>query len=104
MMGTLEASYLMMLGGVIIIGFGLKGFLVPNNFFDGGVTGISLLIHDLYHFNLAYVIILANIPLLIIGIYTINLKFAIKSLLCIIALSALYRSPCFSFAFGGLVP
>ncbi len=84
----LPEDFIMMVIGVVVIGFGLKGFLVPNNFFDGGVTGISLLIHELYHFNLAYVIILANIPLLIVGIYTINLKFAVKSLMCIIALSA----------------
>ncbi len=80
-------DFVMMIIGVIVIGFGLEGFLVPNDFFDGGVTGISLLIHDLYHINLASVIILANIPLLIIGIYTINLKFAVKSLICIILLS-----------------
>jgi hypothetical protein len=29
--------------GVLSAGFGLKGFLMPNNFIDGGVTGISLL-------------------------------------------------------------
>ena len=30
--------------GVISAGFGLKGFLLPNGFIDGGVTGISLLL------------------------------------------------------------
>ena len=33
--------------GILFCGFALKGSLVPNNFFDGGVTGISLLIHEL---------------------------------------------------------
>src|SRR5688572_28135192 len=28
--------------GVVTAGFALKGFLVPNHFFDGGITGISL--------------------------------------------------------------
>ncbi len=82
-------DFIMMVIGVVVIGFGLEGFLVPNNFYDGGVTGISLLLHELYHLNLAYTLVFAaNIPLLIVGIYTINMKFAVKSLLCIIALSA----------------
>jgi hypothetical protein len=29
--------------GVLSAGFGLKGFILPNGFIDGGVTGISLL-------------------------------------------------------------
>lgn len=69
--------------GVIITSFALKGFLVPNHFFDGGITGISLLIHELYHFNLAYVIVLANIPFMIMSMYAINRGFAIKTFFCI---------------------
>ena len=30
--------------GIFSASFGLKGFLIPNQFIDGGVTGISLLI------------------------------------------------------------
>ena len=26
--------------------FALRGFLVPNRFFDGGITGISLVLHE----------------------------------------------------------
>jgi len=37
---------LFMLLGVLSAGFELKGFLIPNDFIDGGVTGISLLIHE----------------------------------------------------------
>jgi uncharacterized membrane-anchored protein YitT (DUF2179 family)/predicted metal-dependent HD superfamily phosphohydrolase len=72
--------------GVITAAFSLQGFLVPNNFFDGGVTGISLLIHEIYHFNLAYVIVLANLPFMIMGIYSINARFALKTFICIILL------------------
>ena len=72
--------------GVIITSFALKGFLVPNHFFDGGITGISLLIHELYHFNLAYVIVLANVPFMIISMYAINRGFAIKTFFCIVLL------------------
>ncbi len=73
--------------GTLIAGFALKGFLVPNHFFDGGVTGISLLLHELYHFNLAYVILIANLPFIIISYFTVSKKFAFKTLGCIALLS-----------------
>lgn len=77
---------LMMIFGVATAGFALKGFLVPNNFFDGGITGISLLIHEIYHINLAFVIIAANLPLIIMSIYIASVRFAIKTFVCIILL------------------
>lgn len=72
--------------GVIIAGFGLKGFLVPNNFFDGGVTGVSLLMHELYHFNLAYTIVLVNLPLLFISYFGVSRNFAIKTFIAVLLL------------------
>ena len=80
--------------GVVTAGFALKGFLVPNNFFDGGVTGISLLVHELYKVPLAYVILLANLPFIILSMYAINYSFAIKTFLCIVLLGlCLFMSP-----------
>jgi uncharacterized membrane-anchored protein YitT (DUF2179 family) len=73
--------------GILVCGFALKSFLVPNNFFDGGVTGISLLISELYHKNIAYVIIPANIPFIIMGIFQVNGRFAWKTLAAIIGVS-----------------
>jgi uncharacterized membrane-anchored protein YitT (DUF2179 family)/predicted metal-dependent HD superfamily phosphohydrolase len=72
--------------GVVLAAFALKGFLVPNGFFDGGITGISLLIHELYHLNLAYVIMLANLPFIIMCMYAINSKYALKTFFCILLL------------------
>ena len=74
------------IAGILFCGFALKGFLVPNKFFDGGVTGISLLIHELYHINIAFVIIAANIPFVILGAYQVNRVFALKTFVCVIAL------------------
>jgi uncharacterized membrane-anchored protein YitT (DUF2179 family) len=74
------------IAGILICGFALKSFLVPNKFFDGGVTGVSLLIHELYHINIAYIIITANIPLIIMGAYQVGGKFAWKTFAAIIGL------------------
>jgi len=72
--------------GILFCGFALKGFLVPNQFFDGGVTGISLLLHELYHFNIAYVIIICNIPFIIMGAFQVGRTFAIKTAVAVIGL------------------
>ncbi len=89
------SDILLIIIGVIITAFALKGFLVPNHFFDGGITGISLLVHEVYHFNLAYVIVLANIPFIIISWYSINKGFAIKTFFCVILLGVSLLYPDF---------
>jgi uncharacterized membrane-anchored protein YitT (DUF2179 family) len=77
-----DAVYI--IAGILLCGFALKSFLVPNAFFDGGVTGISLLIHELYHINIAIVILTVNIPFIIMGIFQVNGRFAWKTLVAII--------------------
>jgi len=72
--------------GILFSGFALKSFLVPNNFFDGGVTGISLLFHETYKVNIAYVIIIANIPFIIAGAFQVGKKFAIKTFIAVVLL------------------
>lgn len=69
--------------GVTFAGIALKFFLVPNHFFDGGVTGISLLIHELHHFNLGLVILLLNLPLIAVSYFTVGKKFAFRTLLSV---------------------
>ncbi len=76
------------IAGTIVSAFALKSFLVPNSFLDGGVTGISLLLHDIFHFNLGLTIILANIPFIIMGGFHVNWRFAVKTLTCVILLAA----------------
>jgi uncharacterized membrane-anchored protein YitT (DUF2179 family) len=73
--------------GVISAAFGLKGFLLPNNFIDGGATGISLLISETTGISISILIIAINIPFVLLGIQVINKTFAIKTGLAIIALA-----------------
>lgn len=82
---TIDTIYIV--SGILFCGFALKGFLVPNQFFDGGVTGISLLLHELYHWNIGFVIILANLPFIIVGASQISKTFAIKTLMAVIGLA-----------------
>lgn len=72
--------------GIIVAAFALSSFLVPNHFFDGGVTGVSLLIHEIYDANLAVTILLLNLPLVALSFFTVGRNFAVKMLLSVIFL------------------
>ncbi len=73
--------------GIIVAAFALKCFLVPNRFFDGGVTGLSLLIHELYHFNLSVVLVLLNLPFIVLSFFTVSKQFSFRILVSVIFLS-----------------
>ena len=73
--------------GIFCAGFGLKGFLLPNSFIDGGVTGISLLVQNVTGFNLEYLILIINAPFIALGYRQFGRSFAIKSLFAIIGLA-----------------
>lgn len=76
-------NLLLMVLGVVSAGFGLKGFLIPNHFIDGGVTGISLLMNQETGIPLSMLIILINLPFILLGWRQINVVFGIKSILAI---------------------
>jgi len=80
-------DFFLILVGVLSAGFGLKGFLIPNGFIDGGVTGISLLLAHLSIGSLPFLIFAINIPFMIIGWKQIGKNFVIKTLLAIIGLA-----------------
>lgn len=73
--------------GVASAGFGLKGFLLPNHFLDGGVMGISLLVNILYHIDLSVLVFVLNIPFIIIGYTQVSKLFAFKTLVAIVLLA-----------------
>lgn len=80
-------EYIFVIIGVFSAGFGLKGFLLPNRFIDGGATGISLLLQNVTSIDLSYFLILVNLPFLILASRTIGLKFAIRSVAAIALLA-----------------
>jgi uncharacterized membrane-anchored protein YitT (DUF2179 family) len=80
------SDLLFIVAGVLCMGFALMSFLVPNQFLDGGVTGISLLTHELTHVNVAYIIALANLPFVFLGYKLIGAQFAMKTLFSVVLL------------------
>jgi len=80
-------DFLLIACGIVSACFGLKSFLMPSEFIDGGVTGISLLISTLTGFKLSYLIIIINIPFVILGYSQIGKLFAIKTAFAIAVLA-----------------
>jgi uncharacterized membrane-anchored protein YitT (DUF2179 family) len=73
--------------GIFSAAFGLKGFLLPNGFLDGGVMGISLLTNQVTGINLSFLVIVLNIPFIIIGYTQVSKLFAFKTLIAITGLA-----------------
>lgn len=73
--------------GILSAGFGLKGFLIPNHFLDGGVVGISLITTELTGISLSILVLLINIPFIIMGYHQVSKRFALKTFICIAGLS-----------------
>ncbi len=82
----IKDSFLIIMG-IASAGFGLKGFLIPNSFIDGGVTGISLLTEQVTGISLSILLVIINLPFIIAGYSQISKAFAVKSVLAIIGLA-----------------
>ncbi len=80
-------DFLLITLGIFSASFGLKGFLLTNEFIDGGATGISLLISALTKLPLSLLIICINIPFIILANKILGKTFAIKTALAISGLS-----------------
>ena len=73
--------------GVFSAAFGLEGFLLANQFIDGGVTGVSLLISNLTGWSLSSLLVVINAPFIVLGYYNLGKAFAIKTTLAISSLA-----------------
>ncbi len=77
-------EFLLIAVGITSASIGLKGFLLPNHFLDGGVTGVSLLVNHVTGWDIAWLIVVINAPFIWLGYRQISSILAIKSTLSII--------------------
>jgi uncharacterized membrane-anchored protein YitT (DUF2179 family) len=76
----------------IAIGTGLailamKGFMLPNHFMDGGVTGISILLHEVFKINIGLVFVAFNGVFIYMGYRKIGKTFAIQTIIAVFLFS-----------------
>ncbi len=65
----------------------MKGFMIPNRFMDGGVTGISILLHEMFHINISLLVIVLNAFFIYLGYKKIGKTFALQTTIAVILLS-----------------
>lgn len=70
-----------MLALCLVQGLVINGFYVPNSFLSGGITGISLLFNYLWGLPSWLCLLVLNMPIAILGIIHLDLKFALFSAL-----------------------
>ena len=80
-------SIIYSISGVLLAVIGLQGFMVPNNFLDGGVTGISILVMGFANIHISILLIVFNIPFLFLGYKKIGHVFAMKASFAVILLA-----------------
>ncbi len=69
--------------GAFIAGFGLEGFLIPNNMIDGGIVGISIMLSYLTKANLGVLILCINLPFIFLALKKLGKLFVFQTLYAI---------------------
>ena len=65
--------------GVASAAFGLESFLLPNNFIDGGATGLALMITTIAHVPLPLLLVLINAPFVYLAYRLLGIGFAMRT-------------------------
>lgn len=83
---SLKSNFYIIIG-ILFAVFGLQGFMVPNNFLDGGVTGISILVTGFSDIHISILLVAFNLPFLVIGYKKIGQTFGVKATIAVLLLA-----------------
>lgn len=75
--------------GVLSAMLALEAFMLPNHFLDGGVTGICILVEEIFDIPFTVLLVIFNLPFIFLGYRKIGKVFAVRALLSIILLTVL---------------
>ncbi|MFM2387623.1 MAG: hypothetical protein RL660_2380 [Bacteroidota bacterium] len=84
---TAPGNILLTVLGVASAVFAMKGFMIPNAFMDGGITGVSILLHEIYHINISLLILSFNVLFVYLGYRYIGKTFAVQTTIAVVLLS-----------------
>lgn len=77
----------MILAGLLCSSAAYNLYLIPNNIAAGGFTGIGQLVNSIVNVKVGTVSILLNIPLFLLSMKSLGLRFGLRSLLAMLGLS-----------------
>ena len=66
--------------GCILASFAIECFLIPNTILDGGITGVSIIIHKVFKLPLSLLVIILNIPFIYVGYRNLGKQFVIRTI------------------------
>lgn len=72
---------------IFLASIGLKAFLLPNGFLDGGVTGICILLSELFVVELSLILPIVSIPFFVVGWFTVSKRILVKSIISVLLLA-----------------
>ncbi|MDI7250722.1 MAG: YitT family protein [Bacillota bacterium] len=73
-------SGLMLVAGAAIFSLGLNGLVVANGLAEGGLSGISVIIHYFTGWPVGVLYLLLNVPLLVLGYVSLGGRFTLRTL------------------------
>jgi len=77
--GEFAINLLLILIGSVISAVGINAFLVPHKFLSGGISGLSQLFSYVTPLSVATYVLLLNIPIFIMGWFTVGRVFVVGS-------------------------
>lgn len=82
-------NYIMVMVGSTLMAVSTYMFIVPAKLIPGGVTGIASFVETLFKFPAQYTIALANIPILLLALFVLERKLAIRTIFSILLVSGI---------------
>ena len=73
-------SALTLVSGAVIFALGLNGLVVANGLAEGGLSGISVIVHYFTGWPVGVLYLLLNIPLLVLGYLSLGGRFTMRTL------------------------
>ena len=80
-------NFLQIAMGIALAVLAMKGFMIPNRFLDGGITGISILLFEIFHINISFLVIVLNALFIYLGYKRIGKTFAVQTTIAVVLLS-----------------
>ncbi|MBB6729382.1 YitT family protein [Cohnella zeiphila] len=91
---------------------GFELFIIPEGLLSGGLSGVSILIGYVTGWNIGWLYLILNIPVLAWGMFVLGRRFVLYSLACVVFTSAFMQwipanrltdEPLLSSVFGGVL-
>lgn len=95
------SDYIFIVGGSFITALGIASFITPAKLAGGGVSGLSVILYHLLHWDVGISIFILSIPLFIAGVWTFGWRYGFTSLLGTVLLSFFTTSIGLTFGFEG---